>query len=121
MKTFIIIAFIIACATRCDAQAVDTLSIDGYLDKLRAVGRGMDSGEWQNASLEWEKIVSLNPADGSFWFKLGSAYENTGQTGKAVAAFKKAYDTGAPPPADCAYAIAQCYARANNRALTMVW
>jgi len=81
------------------------------------------SENWQQAALEWQAVVALNPVNGVYWDRLAQARFSTGDYAGALTAYQRAEALGVWPvrgpdrvpltsifPGELSYRIACCHA-----------
>jgi tetratricopeptide (TPR) repeat protein len=105
----------------------------GQLDMVSRAEQLSRSENWQQAALEWQAVVDLNPVNGVYWDRLAEARFSTGDYAGALAAYERAEAIGVWPvrgperkplasifPGEISYRIACCHALlgANEQALT---
>ncbi|MEH1124901.1 S41 family peptidase [Micromonospora sp. CPCC 206061] len=97
--------------------------MSGQLDMVARAEQLSRSQHWQQAALEWQAVVAVNPVNGVYWDRLAEARFSTGDYAGALTAYQRAEALGVWPvrgpervpitsifPGEIAYRIASCHA-----------
>jgi tetratricopeptide (TPR) repeat protein len=76
----------------------------------------MAAKEWAAAASLWQRVVALNPVQGSHWEALARARYEAKEYRKAIPAYEKAIELGYAYPWASAYNIACCHALLGDKA-----
>ena len=100
----------------CDVQGQsDSTNITDFTKLLQGAFSESDNKDWQSANHQWQKITSINPTEGEFWYKLGESYY-LDIFKKAIDVFDSSLHIGSPPLYEGAYFITKAYAALNDKA-----
>ena len=92
-----------------------------FLDTLAQAEAKTNAKEWSEAAALWEKIVKINPVEGSYWNQLATAYYNAKNYARAIAVYEKVSELGGISPANAAYNIACNYALLGEKEQALKW
>lgn len=73
-----------------------------------------DAKDWPKSVELYDLLTSKQPQNARAWYRLGTSLHKMGADEKAIAAFQKSLDAGAPPITGL-YGIALSYASINNK------
>lgn len=94
--------------------AVDGASMtEAKLDVASDANAAYTAKDWAKAVELYTAITSDQPKNGRAWYRLGASLHGTGANEKAIVAFQKAIDAGAPP-FFAEYGMALAYASMKN-------
>jgi len=88
------------------------------LDQAREKSR---ASEWVAAVPLWERVVTMNPKVGGFWYALGTAQRNAGDYRKAIPTLEKSLELGGGRRSTVALDIARSYAGLKEKEPTLKW
>jgi tetratricopeptide (TPR) repeat protein len=92
-----------------------------YLKLLAQAQTKTGSKEWAEAAALWERVVEINPVNGSFWNQLANARYQAKDYSRAIAAYQKVIELRFGFPSNAAYNIACCYALAGDKEQALKW
>lgn len=91
-----------------------TQPLTAVTPEMRAAANKLyQAADWQNAAVEYEKIVSLEPANPNANYRLGMSHLNLNHNAEAQKHLEKAFTTSPNPI--FALALARAYARAGDK------
>ncbi len=94
---------------------------DEFLQVLNQAREKSRASEWVAAVPLWERVVTMNPKVGTFWYSLGTAQRNAGDFRKAIPSLEKALDLGGGRRSNLALDIARSYAGLKEKEPTLKW
>jgi len=123
LRSFVLIALLtICCAGLCvQPVAAQELVSNSFPDLLSRAEAKTAAKEWTEAAALWEKVVEINPVEGRFWDRLGSARYSSKDYRKAIPAYEKSMELRAGFPSNAAYNIACCYALLGEKEQAIKW
>ena len=117
LSMWITIAVLFAVDARVFAQATP----DEFLKVLTEAQAKSRASEWAAAVPLWERVVTMNPTVGSFWYSLGTAQRNSGDYRKAIPSLEKSLELGGGRRLTVALDIARSYAGLKEKEPTLKW
>lgn len=97
----------------------EPLDAQAFVRILAEAERASAERAWEPALRAWERVISANPVEGRFWFRLGEAAANAGSVPRAIDAYERALELHHAFPFDTAYALAVVHAKVGDTAATM--
>lgn len=94
---------------------------DEFLKVLNQAREKSRASEWAAAVPLWERVVTMNPKVGGFWYQLGTAQRNAGDYRKAIPTLEKALELGGGRRSTVALDIARSYAGLKEKEPTLKW
>ena len=91
---FLTLLMTIAVLFAADARVFPQATPDEFLKVLNQAGEKSRASEWAAAVPLWERVVTMNPTVGSFWYSLGTAQRNSGDYRKAIPSLEKSLELG---------------------------
>ena len=90
---FLSILMTIAVLFSVDVRA-NQVTPDEFLNVLNQAQERSRASDWAAAVPLWERVVTINPKVGGFWYSLGTAQRNAGDYRKAIPTLEKALELG---------------------------
>jgi tetratricopeptide (TPR) repeat protein len=118
-RASVLIAILAICCVQ--PVAAQELASNSFPDLLSRAEAKTAAKEWNEAAALWEKVVEINPVEGNFWDRLGSARYSSKDYRKAIPAYEKAMELRAGFPSNAAYNIACCYALLGEKEQALKW
>src|SRR5690348_8257769 len=103
----VLMAVVILFSVDVSARQVTTEEFVQILNQAREKSRNSD---WAGAVPLWERVVTINPKVGAFWYSLGTAQRNAGDFRKAISSLEKSLELGGARLSTVALDIARSYA-----------
>lgn len=124
MRHTLIVRKLLVCAVLAVTAApvfAQPTGVDAYLKVLAEAQAKSQAQEWAAAIPLWERVVSINPNMGRFWYALATAQINAGENRKAIPSLEKSLDLGARNLWIIAYQLAQVHALLQEKEPTLKW
>ena len=117
---FLSILMTIAVLFSVDVRA-NQVTPDEFLNVLNQAQERSRASDWAAAVPLWERVVTINPKVGGFWYSLGTAQRNSGDYRKAIPTLEKALELGGGRRSTIALDIARSYAGLKEKEPTLKW
>jgi tetratricopeptide (TPR) repeat protein len=81
-----------------------------YIESLRAAQAATDAKDWPAAAAAWQQVVTANPVNGMYWWRLASARFQNRQHAEAIPAYEQVLKLGYRTRSNAVYQIGVCHA-----------